>query len=149
MMLRHSTRGGRGPFRTTRIGLYIALTVLTSAFFLVGCDFQDPFVEYRGVNLIEARGFTIDDFSEAYGDGSDPIATPDYILLEAPGSYGGTNGLPDTTFTTLDSIRSLEVINLVPNGDFEESDEDDEPPSPWLAGLPDGVLEPSRFKIES
>lgn len=92
----------------------LALVVLAA-----GCEWSDPFAEYRGVNLVTDRGASVDGFAESYGDGSDPAATFDYITLTGgltAAEYGATTGLPSGVE---DTIRRVEIPNLMPNGDFE------------------------------
>lgn len=121
----------------------LAATIIVAT--LAGCPYEDPFAEYRGVNLIAEQEKSVDDFEEAYLDGSDPASTPDYSLLEIPASYGPTAGLPDTTGATLDTIRRLELVNLLPNGDFEDGTTD-----PWIAdGSGLTVSAPNLFTVKS
>lgn len=86
---------------------------------LGACEVTDPFADYRGVNLITERGASIDTFAEAYGDGSDPATTYDYITITGgltAAEYGSTSGLPAGAEST---IRRVEIPNLIANGDFE------------------------------
>ncbi len=92
----------------------LALVVLAA-----GCEWSDPFAEYRGINLVTDRGASVDGFAESYGDGSDPAATFDYVALTGgltAAEYGATTGLPSGVE---DTIRRVEIPNLMPNGDFE------------------------------
>lgn len=101
-------RGGR------RILLLLAIVAL-----VVGCEWTDPFADYRGVNLVTDRGASVDGFAETYGDGSDPGVGYDYITITGGltgAEYGATTGLPSGVEGT---IRRVEIPNLLPNGDFE------------------------------
>lgn len=92
----------------------LALVVLAA-----GCEWTDPFAEYRGVNLVTDRGASVDGFAETYGDGSDPGVGHDYITITGgltAAEYGATTGLPSGVEGT---IRRVEIPNLLPNGDFE------------------------------
>lgn len=116
-MRKSGRRGIRQGTRASQIFLSLIGPAIVVLF--VSCSWSDPFEEYRGIDLIANQAYTVDDFVEGYIDGSDPTTTPNYTALTTPGSYGTTTGLPDTTSATLGTIRSLETLNLVPNGDFE------------------------------
>ncbi|MFW6261966.1 MAG: hypothetical protein ACOC6J_10335 [Spirochaetota bacterium] len=95
------------------------LPLLALAVLAGGCEWTDPFAEYRGINLVTNRGASVDGFSEAYADGSDPASTHDYITVTGgltAAEYGVTTGLPSGVEGT---IRRVEIPNLLPNGDFE------------------------------
>ena len=95
------------------------LPLLALAVLAGGCEWTDPFAEYRGINLVTDRSASVDGFSEAYADGSDPASTHDYITVTGgltAAEYGVTTGLPAGVEST---IRRVEVPNLMPNGDFE------------------------------
>ncbi len=83
---------------------------------LAGCDLGDPLGEYRGVDILESRGLTIGDGEPGYLPGPRPDGF-DYIRLEplSAAEYGTANGLPDGA-----SVYRLELLNLLPDGDFEE-----------------------------
>ena len=87
---------------------------------LTGCRWRDPFPEYQGVNLIESRGLSVDSFTHAYMDGSDPASMFEYVHVSSvtAAEYGNTAGLPSGVE---DTIRRLEAVNLFPDGDFEQS----------------------------
>ena len=101
--------------------------MLAISFLLESCEWVDPYPEYRGVNLLEDRGLSVDDFAESYSDGSGPVGPPAYVTLTTPASYGSTTGLPDTNAATLATIRRLEIPNLIQNGDFADGTTD-----PWI-----------------
>lgn len=144
----NGTRGLRDcgwGYRSTRsCRLRCALTVASLFCLVSACEWEVPFPDYRGVNLITNRGFSVDDFREAYDNGDDAAASDDYIVLAIPDDVGSLAGLPDESPETIATIRSLEVVNLIPNGDFETG------ASPWITtGLAGGVNAPSDFEIES
>lgn len=141
---RRASDGGWGDRSTRTCQLRSILTATLLAFTLSACEWEDPFPDYRGVNLITNRGYSVDDFAEAYGNGDDPASTGDYITLSEPGAYGSLDGLPDDSAETIATIRSLEVVNLIPNGDFEAG------VSPWITtGFTGGASPPSEFTVES
>ena len=103
--------------RALRSGLLLAAAVALS---LGGCRWKDPFPEYQGVNLITQRGLSVDSFSHAYMDGSDPATMFEYVRVTTvtAAQYVSTEGLPAGLEGT---IRRLEAVNLFPDGDFEAS----------------------------
>jgi hypothetical protein len=109
--------------------------VLAAPLILAGCPWDDPFPEYRDVNLIEDRGLSVDSFSHAYMDGTDPATMFEYVRVSAAlteAEYGTAAGLPSGVAAT---IRRLEAVNLFPNGDFEASVAG-LPPADWDVTLP-------------
>ena len=122
--------------------------IALAALLLHGCPWEDPFAEYRGVNLIEDRGLSVDSFSHAYMDGSDPAAKYEYVQVSPPlteAEYGTADGLPAGAAET---IRRLEAVNLFPNGDFEASTAG-APPDLWDITLPPPpAIEPSTFTVD-
>lgn len=125
-----------------------SFAVVGLSIFVLGCDWVDPFPEYRGVNLIAEQGLTVDGFSEAYTDGSDPLTTFDFVAIATPtpAEYGGTSGLPAGSQST---IRRLEVVNLVADGDFEAQPIVG-PPNPaanWITAGSGGVAAPGAFDV--
>jgi hypothetical protein len=83
---------------------------------LAGCGWNEWKEEYRGVDLITDRGLSTVDFADAYIGGTTPAF--DYVNYEEISDsavYGGITGLPGTP----GSVYRLELVNLMPNGDFE------------------------------
>lgn len=95
----------------------IAILILATS---LTCSLEDAFEEYTGVDLIADRGESVDSFAPAHIDGSDPLVPLEYVRLTAvgPAEYGTDAGLSSGEAAT---IRRLEAVNLVPDGDFEQS----------------------------
>ena len=109
-----------------RIWIPISILVLCAAALITfSCsNGNDPFEEYRGVNLIEGTGF---DAGEWTADRSESY----YMNFEAvtAADAGGTTGLPDGA-----AVYRLEVPNLMPDGDFESTSAGPLPtPTGWSA----------------
>ena len=123
----------------------LTLTVITSAILLVQCRWVDPFAEYSGVDLIGDRGFSVDSFTHAYMDGTDPATSFEYVRVTpvTAAEYGATTGLPAEHHAT---IRRLEAVNLFPDGDFEASTAG-LPPIHWTTSpFPN---EPTDFTVDA
>ena len=81
-----------------------------------GCDLDAWKEEYRGVDLIADRGFSAAGFIDSYIAGATPpFDYVNYVEIADSTVYGGTTGLPAVP----GSIYRLELVNLLPNGDFE------------------------------
>lgn len=92
----------------------VVLAVAAAIAGLAGCDLGDPLGEYRGVDILESRGLTIRDAGPGYLPGPLPDGF-DYIRLErlSAAEYG--------TPPPVDAdVYRLELVNLLPDGDFEE-----------------------------
>lgn len=110
-LTRSQTRRGRGTLFRVAWSIAVATAVFAA------CQWEDPFPEYSGINLIEDRGLNVDSFAADHMDGSDPT-TFEYVQITTPADFGTTTGLPSGAETT---IRRLEAVNLFPDGDFEAS----------------------------
>ena len=89
----------------------MSIIVFTGLFLAASCGLSDLFSEYREVNLIEGYGFD----SESWV----PDQTADYYMnFETPSESAAlnTSGLPEGA-----SVMRLEIPNLMPNGDFEDT----------------------------
>ncbi len=117
--------------------LALAVALLAA---LSGCG--NYFDAYRGVDLITARGLTMDDWAVAY-QVPDADAAVDYIRLQpvTAANAGSTAGLPAGAE---DAIYLLEVPNLIPDGDFEASTVG-VTPNGWDASLTGG----GSFAVEA
>lgn len=110
----------------TRLGKrYILYTVKTARFgiplvfllALLSCAREDPFPEYRGVNLVASHGF-----------GADWIAdqTQPYMVFEEASADAGSAS------PSGGAVYRLEIRNLMPNGDFESTTAGQQPAG-WTA----------------
>ena len=95
--------------------------------------------EYRGVDLISNRGLSVANFTDSYNAGTTPDY--DYINFEeltVPALYGSTTGLPASP----GSVYRLELVNLMPDGDFElRNDGDNLDVDPFWTVDPGATLE--------
>ncbi len=73
---------------------------------LLSCAREDPFPEYRGVNLIANHGFGADWVSDQ--------SLPYMVFEEASADAGSA---PPSS----GAVYRLEILNLMPNGDFEST----------------------------
>ena len=108
-----------GPRRETRVPMALRPTVLLLlSLTLVSCDFADPFAEYRSEDILTSRGMTLAMWGPGYLPGTMPTNGFPYISLEvlAPAEYGTAQGLPDGA-----DVYRLELLNLLPDGDFERA----------------------------
>jgi len=106
-------------------GAAAALALLMSA-----CEPVNPYPEYVGINILESRGVTAATGGAGYLDGSLPGFAFDYIELTELGAaeYGTSVGLPAGA-----PVFRLEVLNLLPDGDFEASTVGANPDgAPWV-----------------
>ena len=109
----------RNTFATALVNTYTAtliVALMLSFFSLFGCNIPTvDYSEYDGVDLIEGSGF---DSGDWIADGNTY-----YVLFEAVSATVATNvGLPDG-YAAGDpgtAIYRLEVLNLIPDGDFED-----------------------------
>lgn len=117
----------------------IAGVVSFAALYLFSCKPAEHFGEYRDVNLISEKGFNsgvwVPDPEEAY-----------YMNFEevTAAEAGTTEGLPSGA-----SIYRLEIPNLLPNGDFEESAVGTGLPDKWsTSGTPDvEIIDPTTATL--
>lgn len=102
--------------RGRRVHLPVLAILLLSTIVLAGCDLDAWREEYRGEDLIADRGFSAASFTGSYIAGATPLFNyVNYVEIADSAVYGDTTGLP----TTPGSIYRLELVNLLPNGDFE------------------------------
>jgi hypothetical protein len=91
---------------------------------LAGCrQVSDFFSDYRGVNLVAGAGFDSSEWSltDNFVGATNVPNLDDYAAIsgEVSGAAATTEGLPDGTDAA--SIRRLEILNLFPNGDFDDA----------------------------
>ena len=101
--------------RAGRATILILVAVIALS---AGCRYLDPYDDYRGVNLLTNRGLTAENFQVSSGTGLSATGYVEYYPLLTTAQFGSTGGLPSGDDTT---IYRLEIPNLVPNGDFEET----------------------------
>ena len=99
-----------------RAGCAASLLVLFAILVISGCNYEDPFAEYRGVNLLADRGLTAASFTPTTATGDNPATYLNYDSTLAANEYGATTGLRDGAES---SIHRLENLNLMADGDFE------------------------------
>ena len=92
-----------------------------AVFLFFSCNLIKDFDEYTGVDLIAGKSFTSEDWqadrAESYYLNFEPVTAEE---------AGTTQGLPSGA-----EIYRLEIPNLVPNGDFEETNPG-EAPAGWV-----------------
>ena len=155
--MKHDRRDGDDGRRlssTPKATLSRALIVIPILAASLTCSLEDALEEYTGVDLIADRGESVDSFIAAHIDGSDPLVPLEYVRLTAvgPAEYGTDAGL---TSDQADTIRRLEAVNLVPDGDFEQSTVGLAPVN-WDIDAPDSTpvapappqLEPAAFAVD-
>lgn len=92
------------------------LTLLVTAF-LTSCPSPMDWSEYDGVNLIAARDFGSGEWYFADGLTDGPGGNPDFVDFEAV-----TSGYAALPTGVTGPVYRYEIVNLLPNGDFEDSD---------------------------
>ena len=98
-----------------RIGAFSGIIVIPFII-LFACEFPPAdFSEYVGVNFLETHGFGSDSWV--------PDQTAPYLLYEAvDASVASTVGTPTLAPANSNTeIYRFEVLNLIPNGDFEDT----------------------------
>ncbi len=118
------TERGTTERRLRRRFLLIAVAGGIGLFGLAGCqEVTDFFSEYRGVNLIEQAGFDNGawELVGATAGGEEIENLDTYVNLEeVSGAAASTEGLPNGV--DAEQIRRFEIVNLFPNGDFDDGD---------------------------
>lgn len=110
-----------------RFGRRFLLTALLAGAGLLvlgGCEqVTDFFSDYRNVNLIEQAGFGNEawELVGATAGGEEIENLDTYVNLEpVSGAAASTEGLPGGV--EADDIRRFEIVNLFPDGDFDDGD---------------------------
>ena len=83
--------------------LFILLLTLP---LLISCPIADPFAELEGINLLSTEEIAFTGWAVGY---SKTVAY-DYLTFSTSTETGPASG---------DTVRRIELVNLVPNGDFE------------------------------
>ncbi len=94
----------------------VAATAIAIVLVLVGCPNPVDWSDFRGVNLIEGRQFgAVDGSDESVWD----AGTQEFVRFE-PAEAAATPPLPAEMASDA-SVYRLELLNLIPNGDFEDA----------------------------
>jgi hypothetical protein len=88
---------------------------------VIGCSNPVDWTDFGGVNLIAGRDFG--DLHETDPDAMEPVwavGTADYLLFEEVSVTDDAVPELSSEMTPTDAVYRLELLNLVPNGDFED-----------------------------
>jgi hypothetical protein len=128
MQSRAAEKHGTGERFLKNRGILLTHLLIMGGIFLLmtSCPtVEDPFSEYRGLNLIEYSGFSSGDWQISYGEAAPSF---DYLRFEelSLAEAGSTSGLP----AGKSDYHRLELVNLFQNGDFTQT-ETGEAPAGW------------------
>jgi hypothetical protein len=90
---------------------------------VIGCSNPVDWTDFGGVNLIAGRDFG--DLHETDPAAMEPVwavGTADYLLFEEVSVTEDAVPELSSEMTPTDAVYRLELLNLVPNGDFEDPD---------------------------